>query len=431
MSLPEIFGLVSVILLTIILAITIVLVVFSRRKNAGQEGLERFQDTFLDRVDDLKQGMTKSIYESMLNFNQEVNNQLLQTNTKSNESITEFRMNVNKELAAFEKQISDRLRNDIKSLSDELEKRLTHINKQVDERLAQGFVDTNQTFVQIAERVQVIDEAQKKIESLSTEMIGLQNILSNNQARGSFGEFQLIQLLRSVYGDNKNIYQMQYTIKEPVGKRESVRADAVIFVPEPHNMVAIDSKFPFASYSKLFDNKDLEKAEEERLIRSFGAEVKKHITDIATKYIIPGITAEYALMFVPSDGILALLHADLENTVKYAYSKKVMIVSPTTLLPLLSSYYTVVIDHERSKYSAEIDKQLKLLKKEFRIFDADWKKLNNAIQTLNRQSANVNTRVDRITTKFNQINTAAFDEQLPEGEADGTMDETGEQPEEE
>ncbi|MBN2504181.1 MAG: DNA recombination protein RmuC [Bacilli bacterium] len=412
MDLGEIFGLISVVLLVLILAATIYYFFVVRSKDNGQDELNKMENTLLRQVEDLKLVMTKSIYESMMNFNQEVNNLLLETNTKSNASITEFRMNVNKELVSFEQQISDRLKNEIKELANELEKRMANINKNVEERLTQGFVDTNQTFVQIAQRVQVIDEAQKKIESLSTEMIGLQNILSNNQARGSFGEFQLIQLLRSVYGDNDKIYLMQYTMKEASGKRESVRADAVIFVPEPHNMVAIDSKFPFSSYSKLLDNKKLTKDEEEKLIKSFGAEVKKHITDIASKYIIPGKTAEYALMFVPSDGILSLIHSELTNVISYAYSKKVMIVSPTTLLPLLSSYYTVVLDHERSKYAAEIDHQLKLLKKEFQIFDGDWKKLNNAIQTLTRQSYSVNTRVEKITSKFNQINTVAFQDEV-------------------
>lgn len=404
MDLPEILGLIGIILSVAILTILIVILL---RKNTGSSAeLSGVEDSIIDKVRSVETSMTKSIYESMLKFNNDVNEQLRKQTDMSNDNITEFRLNVNKELVNFQNKINEDLSKDFKGLNESIEKRMTEINQKVEERLSKGFIETNQTFIQIAERVKVIDDAQKKIESLSEEMIGLQNILSNNQARGSFGEYQLNQLLYSVFGENERLYQTQYTIKQ--SNNEVFRADAVIFMPKPNGMIAIDSKFPYSSYSKLFDNKDLTKTEQENLIKDFRSEVKKHITDIAKKYIIPGITTDYALMFVPSDGILALLHSQVTSAVEYAREKNITIVSPTTLIPLLSSYRAVVIDYERSKYTQEINNQLKKLNKDFKIFEKEWSTLNNTINSLKTHGDKLNNRVEKITSKFNEIKDVDF-----------------------
>lgn len=413
MSLPEIFGLISVILLVFCLGL-LLLMMFRKPKTTIQPEITTMTESLGKQVDELKDGLTKTLYESMMDFNDKINKQLAESTHKSAENITDFRLNVNKELVSFQEKINTKLSTDFKSLTDEINLKMFAINEKVEDRLSKGFRDTNETFMQIAKRVEVIDEAQKKIESLSTEMVSLQNILSNNQARGSFGEYQLNQLLYSVFGDNNNLYQTQFTIKEAKGNREAVRADAVVFMPRPIQMIAIDSKFPFSSYAKLFDNKDLTKEEEAKLIQSFGQEVKKHITDIAHKYIVFGKTAEYALMFVASDGILALLHSKLPAIIEYAREKAVTIVSPTTLIPLLSSFRTITIDVERSKYAAKINEQLQLLSKDFRLFSGEWGKLNANIDSLKRTGDKVNYRVQQITTKFDNIQQAELAEKESE-----------------
>ena len=404
MTLPEILGLIGVILSV---AILVILVFILNSKVANDDGnLKDIEESIIEKVRNLETAVTKSIYESMLRFNNDVNEQLRKQTETSNENITEFRLNVNKELTGFQTKINEDLSKDFKSLNESIEKRMSETNGKVEERLSKGFVETNKTFVQIAERVKVIDDAQKKIESLSEEMIGLQNILSNNQARGAFGEYQLNQLLLSVFGENDRLYQTQYTILKD--KNETYRADAVIFMPKPNGMVAIDSKFPYSSYSKLFDNNELTKEENDRLISDFGREVKKHITDIANKYIVTGITSDYAIMFVPSDGILALLHSKLVTIIEYARNKNITIVSPTTLIPLLSSFQAVAIDFERSKHTKEIIEQLKKLKINFRIFGDEWSKLNRSIDTLRKDGDKVNNRVEKLNTRFHDIDKVNF-----------------------
>ncbi len=405
MGLAEILALVAAIL-SLLTLIFVGLMLLNRSNNSEIDGLE---ESITDKVRNMENSLTKSIYQSMLDFNKGVSEQLQKQSETSGDNITEFRLKVKEELSGFQEKIKETLNKDFSLLNESVEKKMFDINNKVEDRLSKGFKDTNDTFTKIAERVQVIDDAQKKIQTLSEEMVSLQTILSNNQARGSFGEYQLNQLLLSVFGDNRRLYDTQYTFKET--KDGPVRADAVIFLPEPKGLIAIDSKFPYSSYSKLFDNKELSKTDEEILISDFGREVKKHITDIAKKYIIPGITTEYAIMFVPSDGILALLHSKLLSVVEYARDKNVTIVSPTTLVPLLSSFQAIIIDFEYNKHTKEIIDQLKKLKKDFRIFGEEWGKLNRTIDTLRKDGDKVNTRVERLSDKFKDIDKVEFIEE--------------------
>ncbi|MCK4551415.1 MAG: DNA recombination protein RmuC [Tenericutes bacterium] len=403
-DLQDVLGVLGIILSIIII---VLLTLFLQKKNSNpNEGLSEVEDSIIDRVGDVEKSLTKSIYESMIKFNSEVNEQLRKQTDLSNDNITEFRLNVNKELVNFQSKINKDLSQDFRSLNENIEKRMSSINEKVEERLTKGFIDTKETFVEIEKRFAVIVHAQEKIQNLSKDILGLQNILSNNQARGAFGEYQLNQLLFSVFGENNKLYQTQYTFKK--GAKETVRADAVVFMPQPHGMIAIDSKFPYSAYAELFDNKDLTKERELELIRNFKAEVKKHITDVSKKYIVAGETTDYALMFVPSDGILALLHSKASTVVEYARDKNITIVSPTTIVPLLTSFQTIVIDYERSKHMKEIIDQLKKLKSNFRIFGEDWNKLNRTIDTLRKDRDKVNTRVEKLTDKFNDIDNVSF-----------------------
>jgi DNA recombination protein RmuC len=174
-------------------------------------------------------------------------------------------------------------------------------------------------------------------------------------------------------------------------------------MPKPNEMIAIDSKFPYSSYAKLFDESSISKEDEDQLIAQFGREVKKHITDVANKYIMPPQTTDYALMFVPSDGILSLLHSKLQNVIEYARDKAVTIVSPTTIIPLLSSFKAFVIDYERSKHMEKINEALLKLGRDFKKFGGEWSKLNRAIQTVKNDSDKFDSRVERIHSKFESI----------------------------
>lgn len=407
MTLTETLVLITMIM-TVLMAAGVLYLVFRRNDDAVAGELEKMRDSLGKRMDAVNKDLTKQMYESIADFNEKVSVKLGENAEKTGRTIAEFRINVNEQLSRFQDKMNEAMEKDFKALATSIDSKMAAINEKVENRLTKGFRDTNETFVKIAERVKVIDTAQKKIEELSTEMVGLQNILSSNQERGAFGEFQLNQLLFSVFGENKKLYDIQHTIKKTNGKQDYVRADAVVFMPEPHNMIAVDSKFPFSTYARLFENNDLDQGEKKNLISQFGREVKKHITSIADKYIIAGVTAEYALMFVPSDGILSFLHTHLENVITYAREKYVTIVSPTTLIPLMSSLHTVMLDYERSAHMDDIGKQLGKLKKDFDKLAGSWQTLNNSIARLGSQSEHVNDRVGKITSRFKEIHKLDF-----------------------
>jgi DNA recombination protein RmuC len=402
MTLPD-FVLYAILALGLVSLVLLVLLLLKQQKPGPVDPkLDLIGERVGQKIDDMKSAVSQTLFDSILKFNDQVNQKLSDTNDKSSANITDFRLNVNKELAIFKDEISTKLNTDFKGLTAYLESQMGRINQNVEARLTTEFTKTNDTFMKITERISVIDEAQKKIETLSGEMVSLQKMLANNQSRGMFGEYQLNQLLSFIYGDNDAFFKSQYTIKEARGKSESVRADAAIFMPEPIKLIAIDSKFPFSAYRKLFEP-ELTQEEEKAILSEFLQNVKKHITDIASKYIISGVTADFALMFVPSDGVLSLIHAKLPSVVELARTKNVTIVSPTTLIPLLSSFKAISIDHQRSRFAFQIRQELHALEKDFATFEGNWTAFVVTIDRLSKNSGTISKDVEKITKKFNRI----------------------------
>ena len=322
----------------------------------------------------------------------------------------------NEKLERFQKNITESLATRFDALNKQIDDKLIEINKKVDEKLAEGFKGTAETMAQVRERLQAIDTAQKNIEKLSTDVVSLRSVLEGNQSRGQYGEYQLSMVLHNVFGDTKGCYQEQYTMKK-VKDGDDVRADAVVFMPEPNKMICIDSKFPFQDYQRIFDTDDPE--EKERLTKEFGNAVKKHITVIKDKYIVEGKTAPEALMFIPNDGVFAFVHHNLEDVVEYARSKKVILTSPSTLPAILVTINMVRIDVERSKNADEINKHLQRLAKDFEMFGREWDKFSNALEQTGKRREELDHRVGKITNKFQAINTNNnLDDELKQIEGD-------------
>ena len=243
---------------------------------------------------------------------------------KLTDKITRLEVNMMKEMGDFKNDLSRDINKDFVGLNEQLEKRLILINEKVNERLDQNFEKTNKTFTDVLTRLSKIDEAQKKIETLSTDIVSLQSILTDKKSRGIFGEVNLKHILTSVFGErNDNIFRLQYKLST------GVIADSVVFAPEPLGTIAIDSKFPLENYQMMVD-KNLSRAERENYEKMFKSDVKKHIDAISSKYIIPGETADQAIMFLPAEAIFAEINAYHPDIIDYAYKRKVWITSPTT-----------------------------------------------------------------------------------------------------
>ena len=315
----------------------------------------------------------------------------------------------NEKLERFQKNIVESLNTRFEHINTQIAEKISELNKKVEDKLKEGFESTSETMAQVRERLKVIDEAQKNMELLSKDVVSLRSIMEGNQTRGQYGEYQLNMVLNNVFGDTTGCYQEQYTIKK--GKDgNDVRADAVVFMPEPNKMICIDSKFPFQDYERMFNAESEE--EKERYKKDFARAVKQHITTIKDKYIIDGKTAPEALMFIPNDGVFAFIHHDLMDVVDYAREKSVILTSPSTLPAILVTINMVRIETERAKNVREITKQLNALGKQFELFAKEWTSFSNQLDLASRTREKLDTRVNRITNKFDAISANSDVEQI-------------------
>ena len=248
-------------------------------------------------------------------------------------------------------------------------------------------------------RLATIDEAQKKIDGLTTNMVSLQELLGDKRSRGAFGEVQLEGLVRNIMPPQA--YDMQYTL--PNG----TRADCVLKLPEPTGMVAVDSKFPLENYHLMFSAGS--PAERTVAERQFKINIKKHVDDIAGKYIIPDVTSDGAVMFIPAEAVFAEIHAHHPEIVDYAMQKRVWIVSPTTLMAVLNTARAVLKDVETRKQVHIIKDELGKLGKEFGRFDERMKKLADHIRQAHEDAQDVRTTSQKITKRFDSIEKVDLD----------------------
>ena len=317
---------------------------------------------------------------------------------KITERLGKLELQMVKEMGEFKSDLTHTLNDDFSKLNDGVEKRLITINEKVNERLDQNFEKTNKTFMNVIERLSKIDEAQKKIENLSTDIVSLQSVLTDKKTRGIYGEVNLKHILANVFGENnKEIYQLQHTFST------GVIADAVLFAPDPLGTICIDSKFPLEHYQLMVDKNNSPELREsyEKL---FKADMKKHIDAIHDKYIIPGETTDQAILFLPAEAIFAEVNAYHTDIIDYSYKKKVWITSPTTLISTLTVIQMIIKNMERDKYTSIIHDELNKLGLEFARYKERWDKLARSIQTVNKDVENVSITTDKISKKFDTIN---------------------------
>jgi DNA recombination protein RmuC len=269
--------------------------------------------------------------------------------------------------------------------------KLGEISGKVTERLDEGFKKTNETFASVMARLATIDEAQKKIDGLTTNVVSLQELLGDKRSRGAFGEVQLEHLIRNVLPNQ--VYEFQSTLSN------GTRADCILRLPEPTGTVAVDAKFPLENYHRMFDG-TIDRAVASK---AFRGDIKKHIDDISSKYIIPNETADGAVMFIPAEAVFAEIHAYHPELVQHAMAKRVWIVSPTTLMAVLNTARAVIKDVETRKQVHIIKEALGKLGQEFTRFDDRMKKLATHIRQVNDDVQQVSITSDKISRRFVEI----------------------------
>jgi DNA recombination protein RmuC len=286
--------------------------------------------------------------------------------------------------AAVQARLSEQFQAQERAVTKALEERLADLSKRVGDRLQVSAKESQTTLTDLRERLAVIDQAQKNITELSTQVVGLQDILANKQARGAFGEVQLEDLVRSTLPPNS--YGFQVTIGE--GRR----VDCLLQLPNPPGPIGIDAKFPLESYRALREAAD--EVQQVQARRTFAADLRKHIQDIASRYIVPGETAESALMFLPSEAVYAELHANFTAVVEESYRARVWIVSPTTLMATLNTVRAVLKD-------VRMREQAGVIQAEVGTMIGDVKRLDDRVGKLQRHfgQAGEDLRQIRISTE--------------------------------
>lgn len=327
------------------------------------------------------------------------------SNNDTIERLGKLETDLTKELGEFKFNFSRTINEDFVKLNETIVNRLNNINDKVNERLDVNFDKTNKTFTSILERLSKIDEAQKKIDSLSGEIVSLQSVLTDKKTRGIFGETNLNYIMDSVFGKNDKIYQTQYSLGN------GFIADAILFAPEPLGTICIDSKFPLENYRRMTD-KNLSKEERDSATKLFKTDVKKHIDAIKTKYIVPGVTSGEAIMFLPAEAIFAEINAYHPDLVKYSYQSKVWICSPTTLMSTLTIISMILKNMERDKYAKVIHTELNKLGIEFERYKDRWDKLSRSIDTVSKDVKDIHTTTEKITKRFDAINSVNVDKVL-------------------
>ena len=292
-----------------------------------------------------------------------------------------------------------------------MEQRLAEVAQGMSESLHGSATRTARSLGDLHQRLATIDRAQANIEKLSGNVLSLQDILSNKQTRGAFGEIQLHDIVQKALPSDA--YTMQATLSN--GRR----ADCLVHLPLPPGPIAIDSKFPLEAYEALRRARD--KAELDLAARMLRSAVRTHLRAIAERYILEGETADGALMFLPSEAVYAELHGNFPELVREGFALKVWIVSPTTCMATLNTMRAVLKD-------ARMREQAGAIRAELAALYADVERLGGRVESLDRhfgQAARdieeIKTSADKTRRRARRLDNFDFEELAPEGIAEKNL----------
>lgn len=381
------------------LAIIIVAIILRQRLSFIQQRLQHM-DTERTDIQQLIMQQQQGQHEQRQRFDEHQINSLKLIQDSFSQGLGLVRDQVTATLTQHTETLSKR----VDKLTDETQQRLKEISGQVDRKLMEGFEKTTSTFTDVIKRLTIIDEAQKKITELSTNVVSLQEILADKRTRGAFGEVQLSNLIHNMLPESN--YAMQHTLSN--GKR----CDCILFLPEPTGNVIIDAKFPLESY-QLMQSTDLAESDRRQAESQFRLDVRKHIRDIAEKYIIPGETADGAVMFIPAEAVFAEIHAHYPDLIELAHKARVWLVSPTTMMAILTTASAVLKDAATRKQVHIIQDHLAALSKDFGRFQQRMDNLIRHIDLAHQDATEVHQSSKKITSRFQKIEKVELTEENP------------------
>lgn len=289
---------------------------------------------------------------------------------------------------------SQELSKSVENLTKTAEAKLQQVNSVVEQRLNEGFAKTTETFADIAKRLILIDDAQRKLTDLSNNVLSLQEILADKRSRGAFGEIQLNNLIQNILPTAN--YALQHQLSN------GMRCDCMLFLPSPTGNVVIDAKFPLENFQR-YNSLEVGETDKKKFMQAFTQDVKKHINDIALKYIIPGETSNGAIMFIPAEAIFAEIHSKFPELVAHAHDKHVWLASPTTMMAILTTASAVLKDSATREHVHFIQEHLRMLAKDFNLFNERMEKLSRHLDMANIDAKEIHTSATKISKRFSAI----------------------------
>ncbi len=361
------------------------------------------------QIDELKEKLTRfeASQHTMLskNHTQSIEKHYEQTHSQTERLTKQIKhqmADIREQLNHSFKYHADSLSKYVETLNHEVKSKLKQISEEVHKQLHEGFNKTTTTFTDVVKRLTIIDQAQKRITELSNHVVDLQSVFQDKRARGAFGEVQLSNLIENVIPKQHVAYQYVLSNQK--------RADCILFLPEPTGNVVIDAKFPLESYQKMTGDRNEVEVNKARI--QFKIDIKKHITDIAERYIIKNETAEGAIMFIPAEAIFAEIHANYPELVSLSHEKKVWLASPNTLMAILTTAKAVLKDDATKKQVHIVQAHLNALAKDFQRFEKRMQNLAKHIEQANHDVDDVNISAKKITQRFNKIEQLEIEQQI-------------------
>lgn len=337
-------------------------------------------------------GIIFFMIKSMGNNSRELAFRLEENRNTSNAQMQSM-MQVTATLEGRLAQMSEQSAKDAAEMNRTLAERLDKVSQRMGDSLEKNNKSTTESLGDLKTRLAVIDQAQKNITELSGQMVDLQNVLSNKQARGAFGEIQLQDLVSQILPPSAYDFQAQMS--------NGKRADCLIKLPNPPGSIVVDAKFPLESYHRLRNATD--EAATKAAKSGFKADILKHVKDISDKYIINGETAESALMFLPSEAVYAELHANFSDVVEKSYRAKVWIVSPTTLMATLNTVRAVLKDARMREQAGVIQQEVVTLLSDVERLDKRVDNLHVHFQRAEKDIGEIKTSARKITSRGEKI----------------------------
>ena len=405
-----------VILISVILLVLIGLVIYllKRKNNVISDGGYDYSND----IKEIKESLIKSsletkstIQDSLNNVSNSINKQII----GQSQDLSKFKEDLIDKNSKINQELLNKVDNKFGELTSKVETKMNESSDKIDKNLKDGFNTNVQHLNLVNESLGKITESQKSLDNLNQEVIKFNSVFSNSQVRGRFGEMRLERILQEIFGEVRNMYELQYEIKLAKG---SVRPDAVVFLDDNKTVLCIDSKFSFSEYEKVFDENPREVEQKE--LTSLKSAIQGEIKKISKDYIIKNITYIYALMFIPSDSIYNFIQLNnylYSNVIEYARQNNVLIVSPSTIQPILANINYLRLNVELSKNIKKVIEEIETVRKASKTLKDKWDDFSKTFNTLKTKKENLDNPVENIYEKSQKaIEVALQNEVISEDE---------------